>query len=94
MEHCIIALHDDDWKWAQDTCLDMITNAENHPATIQVAIQCIGHIARIHGKINVKKIREVFSTHQHNPQYSGYIHDAMSDIGIFFPSRQPDESES
>lgn len=48
-----------------------------------LAIICLGHLARIHGKIDSKKVLTALTSVMDNAELSGRAEDAMSDIEMF-----------
>lgn len=48
-----------------------------------LAVTCIGHLARIHGKIEKERIFELFNQQKDNPYISNRIEDAIDDINMF-----------
>jgi len=76
-----ITFNDEDWKWVQDLCLDLI----NHPNDIlsRLAVTCLGHIARIHGQIDKEKVLKALKEKMRDKKIAGYVEDAISDIQMF-----------
>ena len=72
----------DDWKWIQDVCTDII-NSNREKNICGLAVTCIGHLARIHRKIEKERIFELFEQQKDNPYISGRIEDAIDDINRF-----------
>lgn len=72
----------DDWKWIQDVCIDII-NSNREKNICGLAVTCIGHLARIHRKIEKERIFELFEQQKDNPYISGRIEDAIDDINMF-----------
>ena len=78
-----IGLYEDDWQWAQNLCLSIIKDASNYPEIKVVAIKCIGHIARIHQKIDFERVIETLQPLKADAMYMGAIEDTLDDIVIF-----------
>jgi hypothetical protein len=75
--------HDPDWRWIQDTCLSL---AQSDDASVrQISVTCLGHIARIHRKLDLEKVSPVLNKLRHDPELSvrGCTEDAIEDIQIF-----------
>lgn len=72
----------DDWEWIQNVCIDII-NSNKEKNICGLAVTCIGHLARIHGKIEKERIFELFNQQKDNPYISGRIEDAIDDINRF-----------
>lgn len=49
-----ITFNCDDWKWIQNVCIDII-NSNREKNICGLAVTCIGHLARIHGKIEKRE---------------------------------------
>ena len=78
-----IGLCDEDWQWTQNLCLSIIEDASNYPEIKVVAIKCIGHIARIHQKLDLERVIETLQPLKVDAMYSGAIEDTLDDIEIF-----------
>ena len=77
-----ITFNCDDWKWIQNVCIDII-NSNREKNICGLAVTCIGHLARIHGKIEKERIFEVFNQQKDNPFINDRIGDAIDDIDMF-----------
>lgn len=76
-----IALFAKDWQWAQSKCLHFL-NDQN--STISgLSATCLGHIARVHGKLDKQKVISALKGHLDNPEISSRIEDAIEDIERF-----------
>ena len=77
-----VILNDADWSWSQDRCLGLLA----HPSLIvrRAAVICLGHVARIHGHIDVGKVvpllTELGAT---DVDLTGSVRDALDDIRMF-----------
>lgn len=78
-----IGLYDDDWQWVQNLCLSIIEDVSNYPEIKVVAIKCIGHIARIHQKLDLERVIETLQPLNAHAMYKGAIDDTLGDIAIF-----------
>lgn len=76
-----IAFHDPDFEWAQAQCLDFCANPD--PEVRGVAVVCLGHIARIHGRIDMEKVGPVLKKLASDSQLVGIVQDALDDIRQF-----------
>jgi len=76
-----IAFYEEDWLWAQNICLDFLSSDNN--ALSSLAATCLGHIARIHGKLNRAKVIAALKSHANNAAIAGNIDDALGDIKRF-----------
>ena len=80
-----IAFHDDDWHWVQDKCLGFTSHPE--PPVRQVAITCLGHVARIHGKLDLAVVLPVLKKLSRDPDVD--TEDTLNDIRMFLPNAAP-----
>lgn len=80
-----ITYYDQDWRWCQDECLKYL-NHKNKFVSGLAAI-CLGHIARIHKKLDKEKVIMELKKHLDNVEISGQIQDALDDIDIFIKSK-------
>ncbi|MEO8403014.1 MAG: hypothetical protein ABI480_00405 [Chitinophagaceae bacterium] len=75
------AYYENDWKWAQEKFLTFL---QNNDTTISgLAATCLGHIARIHHKIDKDKVLPALQNYIHKKEISGPVQDALDDIEIF-----------
>ena len=76
-----VAFHEPDYEWAQDRCLEFCNHDD---AEVRgVAVTCLGHIGRIHGKLNMSKVGPVLERLLSDPLVAGRVEDALSDIKRF-----------
>ncbi|CAA0149339.1 hypothetical protein [Tenacibaculum maritimum] len=73
--------YDDDWEWVENKCLELINSKDNDIKGL--AITCLGHLARIHGKINYKKVSKILESNLSDLTIKGRIEDAFDDIKMF-----------
>ena len=76
-----VCLNFEDWEWVQDACLKLL-NSENENIC-GLAITCLGHIARIHSKIDKKKVLPILKSMNANKKLTGRVEDALEDINTF-----------
>ncbi|WP_127166757.1 hypothetical protein [Xanthomonas euvesicatoria] len=81
------AFNDQDWKWVQEKCL-IFLNDKNSDIR-GVAATCLGHIARIHRKIEKDKVIGALRSRLHDPVISGRVEDALNDIEMFLDPDLP-----
>lgn len=72
----------DNWKWIQDVCIDII-NSNREKNICGLAVTCIGHLARIHGKIEKNKVYDFLNQQKENFYINDRIEDAIDDINMF-----------
>lgn len=73
-----MAFYDDDWKWSQDQCLHFL----EHPQweIRGLAATCLGHIARIHGKLDRELVEAALKKHLPDKKIADRIEFALEDI--------------
>jgi len=80
-----IAYHDDDWRWVQDTCI-AFTNYPD-PQVSGLAVTCLGHLARIHGTLDMEKVLPVLQKLRSDPKIAGRVDDALDDIEMYLHNK-------
>lgn len=76
-----VVLHSSDWKWCQNQCLNLLNHQNIEVQSL--AATCLGHIARIHKKIDKPLVIKVLNAKLKDPLVSGAAQDALDDIEIF-----------
>jgi hypothetical protein len=76
-----ITFNNDNWKWVQEKCLKLLDN--KNEAIKGLAVTCLGHIARIHKKIDREKVLKAFADRISDETISSRIEDAIEDIKMF-----------
>jgi len=76
-----VTYHESDWEWVQEWCLRFLDSTD--PALRNVAIICLGHLARIHKKLDKTKVVSALRSHLKEPEYAGRIENALEDIEMF-----------
>lgn len=76
-----VTFYEEDWKWSQTQCLHFL-NHKNCDIS-GLAATCLGHIARIHHKLDKKIVIAALKTRLNDPNISGRVQDALDDIDIF-----------
>jgi hypothetical protein len=72
---------DEDWRWVQDTCLKLLHHDDIGVRAI--AITCLGHLARIHGELDIDKVQPILTELLSDPELGGRAEDALDDIKRF-----------
>jgi hypothetical protein len=80
-----IALHEPDWAWAQDRCLQFMGSPD--PEVRGLAVTCIGHIARIHRMLDLPVVEAALKAGLSDPDIQGRVEDAIDDIETFMRVR-------
>ena len=78
-----MAFYDEDWKWSQDQCLRFLEHPEWEIRA--VAATCLGHIARIHSRLDKELVEQLLKKHMSDEKIAGYIDNALDDINWFIP---------
>jgi hypothetical protein len=75
-----VTFHDSDWRWVQERCLDFVhsPNAEVRG----LAATCLGHLARIHGELDLARVNPVLLALAQDPEVGGRAEDALDDIRL------------
>ncbi|WP_148709634.1 MULTISPECIES: hypothetical protein [Pseudomonas syringae group] len=76
-----IAFYDPDWEWAQRKFLDGLESS--NPDIRGLSATCLGHVARIHQKLDKVRVITAFRDHLNDSAISGWIEGALSDIDTF-----------
>ncbi|MDF3055570.1 MAG: hypothetical protein K0Q74_1477 [Gammaproteobacteria bacterium] len=76
-----ITLYDKDWRWAQMHCLHFLNHVDSDISGL--AATCLGHIARIHHKLDQKLVINALKNRLSDIKISGRVQDALDDIEIF-----------
>ncbi|WP_217570308.1 hypothetical protein [Mesorhizobium sp. GbtcB19] len=71
----------DDWRFAQDVCFKYARHG--NPDVRNISIAGLGHIARIHGAIEVCSVLELVGELRRAGLGSGRIEDMFDDIMVF-----------
>ncbi|KWF84328.1 hypothetical protein WL93_20740 [Burkholderia diffusa] len=71
-----------DPDWIQDKCIDAIENGISEDVR-GLGITCIGHVARMYGKVDKKKVMPVLESKLKDDSLSGRVLDALDDIDTF-----------
>jgi hypothetical protein len=72
----------DDASWVQERLLETIgTNADDEVRSL--AVTCLGHMARLHGRIDKERVVPILAALLQDQTLSGRAQDALDDIEIF-----------
>jgi hypothetical protein len=76
-----IAFHEESWEWAQSQCLRL---SEHPSAEVRgLVATCLGHIARIHGRLDLERVMPVLERLRNEDEISGQVEAALDDISMF-----------
>lgn len=80
-----LALHEPDWRWVQERCLQLAS----HPAVAvrRAAAISLGHLARLHGTLDMSSARATLRALASDPDVAGFVDDATDDIARFTGQR-------
>lgn len=76
-----LASHGADWRLAQDACLAHLDHPD--PDVRGLAATCLGHIGRIHGRLDRHKVLDALRRKSDDPAIAGQVADALDDIDMF-----------
>ncbi|MFV0480921.1 MAG: hypothetical protein ACK5LP_02950 [Campylobacteraceae bacterium] len=76
-----MTFHFQNYKWLYERCFEL---AKHKDIEVQkLAIVCIGHIARIHQKVDKQKVLAFFETIKYDENLKAEIENTLEDISIF-----------
>ena len=76
-----ITYHDPDWHWVQEQC---VMFAEFPDVDVRgLAVTCLGHLARIHRRLNVKEVSPLLESLLNDPDVAPRVVDTIDDIKMF-----------
>jgi hypothetical protein len=76
-----LAFHEEDWRWVQNKCLEFL--ADDRSEVRGIAATCLGHIARIHRKLDIEPVMAALKIYQNDSEVGGRIADVLDDINTF-----------
>src|SRR5688572_19938614 len=72
---------DQDWRWVQGWC---VRRARDPRAQVRgCAVTCLGHLARIHGVLDLDTVMPLLEELVADPAIGGRAEDALGDIQMF-----------
>ena len=86
-----VAFHEPDWRWVQGECVRLAT----HPdvGVRGTVATCFGHLARIHGTIDLPVVEPTLAELAGDPEVAGRVSDARDDFAVFLKD-PPDRSRA
>lgn len=78
-----ITLNDPDSSWVEGICMRFINHESSDVRGL--AATCLGHVARIHRKLNLAVAIPIFDQLTKNPEVGGIAEDALDDIRMYMP---------
>jgi hypothetical protein len=89
------AYHDPDWRWVQEQCIRLSRHAD--PDVRGIAVLCLGHLARIHRRLDVDRALPVVHAGlaDADPTVAGHAEDALDDLAMFLgiPAQTDNEQD-
>jgi hypothetical protein len=76
-----VALGEEDWRWVQGKCLHFA--AHEDPSVRSIAATCLGHVARIHRKLDLDVVMPTLEGLLKDPETEGFAEMALDDIRMF-----------
>ncbi|MEL6150147.1 MAG: hypothetical protein AAFU54_24010 [Chloroflexota bacterium] len=78
-----LTFHSVDREWIESECIRLLDDPAISVGTKQLAITCIGHLARIHRTLNIETVIPVLMKVATNSALAGYVDNALDDIELF-----------
>ncbi|GAF51523.1 hypothetical protein [Rhodococcus wratislaviensis] len=75
------ALFEEDWQWVESVCVRMANDPR--PSVRGCAVTGLGHLARIHGVLDLDVVVPLLERLVADPKIGGRAEDALGDIRIF-----------
>lgn len=75
-----LALHHDDWRWVQETCLGLLDHESIDLRT--VAVISLGHVARIHRRLDQKAI-DALKERTADLEVGGLAEEILEEVAIY-----------
>ncbi len=76
-----LAYHEPDWRWVQGQCLRFLGHPDEQVRGL--AATCLGHVARIHGRVDKQLVVPALQRLLTDPEIGGRAEDALGDIRMF-----------
>lgn len=84
-----LSLNDPDWSRVQELCLKYAASPD---AGIRaICATCLGHLARIHGHLDLDRVLPVLRTLIDDPLTEGYAETAFDDLNMFIGREEIEE---
>jgi hypothetical protein len=80
--------YDPDRRWVEERCLENVVSDDEE--LVYTAIICFGHLARIHGKLDWKRVMPVLRKLKRHPTLKENVAEIIAEIKYY----APDESSS
>ena len=76
-----VTLNGEDRRWVEQRCLDFLDGED--PSVRRIAVICLGHLARIHGELDLQTVLPRLERLSDDPAVAGEVEDALDDISMF-----------
>jgi hypothetical protein len=76
-----VAFHDPDWRYSQSQFLEFLSHP--NPEVRRLASTCLGHVARIHKKLDRNLVEVALRRLLADPEVAGSATYALEDIEMF-----------
>jgi hypothetical protein len=76
-----LTYHDPDLFWVQDKCIVFLEYPDIRVK--ELAVTCLGHLARIHAQIGNPKVIPILSNLLKDSEIKGRVEDVLDDIEVF-----------
>lgn len=76
-----ITYHDPDWHWVQEQCIRFTEFPDVEVRGL--AVTCLGHLARIHRRLNLKEVLPVLESLLNDADVAPRVADTLDDIKMF-----------
>lgn len=73
--------YDPDWRWVQERCLEFLDH--NDRGVRALSATCLGHLARIHKKLDLELVLPHLAALKNDPQIGSFVQDALDDIKFY-----------
>jgi len=80
-----LAHHDPDWQWVQQKCFEFIRHRDKEIRAN--AALCLGHLARIHRKLDKQRAISTLRKMLSDPELAGRAQDVLDDIEMYLRSK-------
>jgi len=76
-----VTFHNSDWQWVQGKCISFLQKDDKDVQSL--AVTCLGHLARIHHRLDLDMVLPLLNNLQQNPELKGCVEDALDDIQMY-----------
>jgi len=82
-----LAYHDPDWQWVQNQCVRF--TADSRLSVRATAVLCLGHLARIHGRLDLDRVNQTLRPLLSEPELKWRVEEVLEDIAMFVVDNPP-----